>query len=130
MPVFLLHAGSMVVGFVLMATGVMVAMSLRTRRWWLKTHRLLGSLGAASAILGLIAAIIMVSLSSGHHLSGLHPSLGSVTVLAAAVTPTLGALQFRLRNKKIRVVHRWAGRFTIVLGAGAVVTGLHLAGIL
>lgn len=130
MPVFLLHAGFMAGGFALMAVGVIIAMRLRARRWWLKTHRRLGMWGTATAVIGLAAAITMVTLSAGQHLRGLHPVLGSITVLAAVVTPTLGALQLRLRNKKIRTVHRWSGRITIILGAGAIVTGLHLAGIL
>lgn len=130
MLIFFLHAGLMGGGFLLMATGVVVAMRLRTRRWWLKTHRRLEALGAVSAILGFAAAVSMVALSAGQHLRGTHPALGTAAIVAALVTPTLGTLQLRLRNKKIRIAHHWFGRITIILGAGAVVTGLHWAGIL
>lgn len=120
----------MVTGFVLMAAAVAVAMLMRKKRWWLKTHRILGGIGTLSGILGLGAAIGMVAISTGQHFRGPHAYLGAMTILAVVLTPILGFLQFRIRKKQIRIVHRWSGRITIILVVVTIAAGLRLAGIL
>lgn len=130
MPPFLVHVGLMVGGFILLVSGVYIVMRLRKQRWWFKTHRWLGLLGAGALLLGLVAAAVMVSLSSGRHVQGLHAYLGVATILLALITVSLGLLQFRLKKKSIRIIHHWTGRATVIMQALTILVGLRLIGIL
>jgi hypothetical protein len=126
MPLFLIHAGLMATGFLFVLSALIVAMTQRRERWWLKIHRAIGLTGSSLMLLGAITAIAAVaSTTEARHLRTPHTWLGVLTVAAAIVTPTLGLLQFRIPQKSavIRLAHRLSGRllnlmtpFTILLG--------------
>ena len=114
----------------LLASGVFIAMRLRNERWWFKTHRLLGLAGAGTLLLGCAAAVFMVARTSGEHLQGPHAWLGIVTVLTIVVTAYLGWLQFRIKKRPVRMIHRRAGRATVLMQAVTIALALRLVGIL
>jgi hypothetical protein len=126
MPLFLIHAALMAAGFLFALSALIVAMTQRRERWWLKVHRAVGLTGSSLMLLGAITAIAAVaSTPEGHHLRSPHTWLGVLTVAVAIVTSTLGLLQFRIPQKAaaIRLAHRLSGRllnlmtpFTILLG--------------
>ena len=126
MPLFLIHAALMATGFLFVLSALIVAMTQRRERWWLKVHRAIGLTGSSLMLLGAITAIAAVaSIPEGHHLRSPHTWLGVLTVMVAFITPTLGLLQFRIPPKAaaIRLAHRLSGRllnlmtpFTILLG--------------
>lgn len=126
MPPYLIHAVLMGSAFVLLASGVFIVMRLRRQRWWFKTHRMLGVLGAVLMILGWIAAEVM--LAGGG--AGGHVFVGLTAILLSVVTVGLGLLQFRIKKKPIRIIHRWTGRATVVMQAANILLGLLLIGIL
>lgn len=130
MPPYLIHAVLMGSGFILLASGVFIAMRLRNKRRWFKTHRLLGQLGAGTLLLGWTAAVLMVARTSGEHLQGPHAWLGLATILAGVAAACLGWLQLRLKKRPVRIIHRWTGRAVILMQAAAIVLGLRLIGIL
>jgi len=130
MPPYLIHSVLMGSGFLLLASGVFIAMRQRKQRWWFKTHRLLGMIGAGTLLLGWAAAVFMVARTSGEHLQGPHAWLGIVTVLAAVVTACLGWLQYRIKKRPIRIIHHWTGRATLLIQAVTIVLALRLVGIL
>jgi len=132
MAIFYAHAGLMVGGFLLMATGVTAAMFFRKKRWWLKLHRLAGVAGTCAFFLGVAMAFLMVAQAGEAHLKMPHAWLGTAVFLLAVVTPGLGQLQFRWKEKaqKIRALHRWSGRLTLAAAALNIFSGLWLAGIL
>ncbi len=130
MPPYLIHAVLMAGALLLMASGVFVAMRLRKERWWFKTHRRLGLLGAGTLLLGGATAVLMVARASGEHLQGPHAWLGLATILAGIVTACLGWLQFRIKKRPIRIIHHWAGRAVVLMQAAAIALGLRLIGIL
>ena len=135
MPPLFIHAGLMITGFLLMLSGALIALSLRRRRWWLRSHRLFGIMGTFVIAAGFFAAIIMVIRSEGQHFSTVHTWFGFMTVVLAAATVLLGFLQF---NRKIKLtarpvfrhMHRWSGRTTLILLLVSALSGLRFAGIL
>lgn len=125
-----IHVSFMITGLILMTGGVVVARFYRTWRRWLKLHRGFGAAGAVSIVAGFMAAVYMVSLSGGPHISVLHARIGALTVLMGVFTPLLGQLQFLIpsRAAHIRPRHRQAGFITLFLGLSAVIAGLALLG--
>jgi uncharacterized membrane protein len=133
MLLFFIHATLMALGFMLVFLALVVAMTQRKKRWWLKRHKAIGLTGGSLILLGAIAAIAAVaSTPEGNHLRTPHTWLGVLTVLAAIITPTLGLLQFRIPKKvgTIRVVHRLSGRLLNLMSPIAVFLGLRVAEII
>jgi hypothetical protein len=126
------HAGFMLAGFLSMMTGASAAMFLRRKRWWLRLHKTAGILGPFAVLVGLASVIFMVSLSGERHFNVTHAYIGAMTAAFAAVTPVLGTLQFKMKSHstKIRIMHRWSGRFTLLSAIITIVTGLRIIGIL
>lgn len=130
--IFYFHSGFMVTGFLLMTAGAAVAIFMRRRRWWLKFHKGAGTSAAIFLLSGFTSGVIMVAVSSGEHFHLAHHYLGLVTTAMAVVTPVLGHLQFSMKASagKIRPLHRWSGRATLVLACVTVVSGLQVAGLI
>ncbi len=126
------HAGFMITGMALMAAGVVIARTMRTRPWWLRGHRALGICGVVSILLGFLAAVYMVAESGDKHFSVLHAYAGALAILAAAATSILGQLQFTTKTMRaeLREAHRWSGALTLLLVPLNMISGLVLAGII
>jgi hypothetical protein len=126
------HAVLMSLGLLLMATGVTIARFMKKKKWWLKAHRLLGSAGAASSVIGIIFAFYMVGSSGGIHFRVTHTFLGALTAIFIISMPILGVLLLKIKKKRniIRNVHRWSGRITLVLMLFTIIGGLLLVGII
>jgi hypothetical protein len=126
------HAGFMLAGFLSMMAGALAAMFLRSKRWWLRLHKTAGVLGVLCVLMGLAAAIFMIILSGGEHFSVTHAYIGAMTAAFAAVTPALGTLQFKIKSHstKIRIMHRWSGRITLMFAIITIITGLMIFGVL
>ncbi len=117
-----IHAALMTLGFVFMLVGVIISTTQRKKKWWLKTHRLMGILGSLFAILGLVMGFYMISAAGGTHFRVPHTYLGLVTIILAVAQPLMG---LRIpKTKKLRPVHRWTGRITVVLMLLTVISGL------
>ena len=133
MPLFLIHAALMAAGFLLVFSALIVAMTQRRKRWWLKIHKAIGLTGGSFLLLGAITAVAAVaSTPEGHHLRTPHTWLGVLTVSAAVITPVLGLMQFRIPQKAriIRVVHRFFGRLLNLIAPIAILLGLRVAEII
>jgi len=125
------HAGFVCAGFFSMISGVSAAMYVRRKRWWLAFHRTAGLLGSGAILFGACAAVSMVALSLGEHFRIGHTYLGAATAVCAIAVPVLGFLQFKagVRSGMIRAMHRWSGRFTLLIAFVTILTGLRLIGI-
>lgn len=133
MPLFLIHAAMMAVGFLLVFSALIVAMTQRRKRWWLKVHKAIGLTGGSFMVLGAIMAVTAVaSTPEGHHFRTPHTWLGVLTVAVAIITPTLGLLQFKIPQKaaSIRVYHRRFGRLLNLMAPIAILLGLRVAEII
>ncbi len=133
MPLFLIHATLMTAGFLFFFSALIVAMTQRRKRWWLKVHRAIGLTGGSLLLLGAVAAIAAVaSTPDGQHLRTPHTWLGVLTVSTAIITPVLGLLQFRILQKAgtIRTVHRFFGRLLNLIAPIAILLGLRVAEII
>lgn len=127
-----IHAILMVLGFVFMVIGSIIALFMKKKRWWLKAHKGINILATIFAILGLIMAFYMVAEASGDHFRVPHAYVGLITIIFVIISPILG---FKMLNpqspsKKLRAVHRAIGRITIILMLVNILIGLSVAGII
>jgi hypothetical protein len=122
----LLHAGFMIMGFLSMVTGASAAMFMRRKAWWLRLHKRAGFFGTFCILAGFVAAVSMIALSAGEHFRITHHYVGLITAAFAVLTPLLGIVQFKVRDQaaRIRVIHRWSGRVTLLVAFVAVGSGL------
>jgi uncharacterized membrane protein YidH (DUF202 family) len=132
MPLLYLHAAAMSVGFLFMAAGAGIARFQRQQRWWLKAHKICGITGAFVMLPGLVAAFLMVDQDGSGHIRVPHAWGGLTMIFFAFMTPVLGQLQFKVREKakQLREKHRWSGRVTLIVGLAAILSGLRAAGII
>ena len=128
------HIAFMVGSALAMAMGIIIARFFRSKKWWLKTHRLLNLIGAGLALCGLSIAFLMVQASGGPHLRVGHGIFGALTLVLVLVMPALGFSIFRSKDKKriatLKLVHRWTGRLTILAMTGTAIAGLYLIGLI
>jgi hypothetical protein len=130
---FLIHATLMASGSLLVFSALIVAMTQRKKRWWLKSHKAIGLTGGSLLLLGAIVAVAAVAATpEGNHLRSPHTWLGVLTVCAAIITPTLGLLQFRIPQMvgTIRVIHRLSGRLLNLMTPVTIFLGLRMAEII
>ena len=122
----LLHAGFMIIGFLSMVTGASAAMFMRRKRWWLRFHKGAGFFGVFCVLSGFVAAVSMIAISAGEHFRITHHYFGLITAVVAILTPLLGIVQFKVKDQaaRIRAIHRWSGRFTLLMAFVTVVSGL------
>jgi len=126
------HATLMTIGFVLMLIGVGIAKTQKKKKWWLKTHKMIGVLAAIISVAGLFLGFIMVSLASGEHFRVPHAYIGVIAIVFVVLTVILGFAQFKVKKgkAKIRFTHRWFGRISLVLMVLNIIFGLSLAGVI
>ena len=132
MNIFYAHAAAMAAGFLLIAAGFVVVRFYRQNRAWLKIHKTAGIIGSLCFLMGLTAAVAMVSQAVEGPMNGPHAWLGMATVFVAVTTPILGQLQFKIRAKiqQLGIMHRWFGRLTLVMVLLTLLSGLRTAGVI
>jgi hypothetical protein len=115
-PLWPYHALLMSTGLVVMLGGMLTARYMKRKSWWLKAHKILGISGALLIISGVIVAVYMVLTQSGTYLvEEPHAYLGITALALVVFTPIMGFMQFRIKDKRMRSVHRWSGRLAITL---------------
>jgi hypothetical protein len=112
-----IHAGPMIIGFILMASGNGIVLLMRGKSWWFKAHRYLGIGGGTFSFIGLLTGIFMVAETTGEHLRVPHTYLGLITI--TMISFTLASSSMILRNpgkaSKFKRIHRWLGRIALTL---------------
>jgi hypothetical protein len=123
------HALLMSFGGILMMIGMFIARFKKEQAWWFKTHRLIGLLSSLFLIIGLSIAIIMVISSTGVHFRVPHTWIALVSLIFAFSTPILGLSMVKLgeRGNKLRKIHRFFGRTTIILIIVTMIFGINQA---
>ena len=119
------HAGLMVVGFILLTAGMITAHFHKTRNWF-RTHKILQISGAACIFAGLFVAVYMVTLSGFPHFANPHELAGGVIGLLVVVMIVLGFSIFRVKKSmnEVRAGHRWLGRALIALILVNIILGI------
>ena len=130
--IFLLqtHAVLMILALCIMLTGAIIARFMKKKAWWLKVHRSLGITGVILFLMALFAIALQITLTERAHFRVVHSWIGIVAFGFAVLTPTLGILQFKVRNMaaRLRSLHRWSGRITICIMVINVILGLSMLG--
>lgn len=122
------HAGTMTTAIVLFILAVVIARFMRQRRWWLRVHRAISTLGAIVGVGGFAVAFYMVSLGGGAHFFYLHTWVGAASLILAVITASSGYGRARLGLTRGRylLVHRLLALFTVLSMATAIFLGLGL----
>ena len=125
------HAGLMLLTVFLLLNGALIARLLKKKPWWLKVHRSIAITGVILFLIAIIAIALQITLTERAHLRIPHSWVGLAAFIFILLTPTLGFLQFKIKNMaaKLRVFHRWSGRITISLMIINIVLGLFMIGI-
>ncbi len=126
------HALPLVLSFLLMTTGMLIARYGKKNKRWLAIHRPMGIIAGLLGLVGLVLGIRMVVLAGGAHLRVLHAWVGAATLVLVAAAPLLGQGMFWAKKGKaeIRKAHRFIGRAAILMMALTIVLGLLQAGII
>lgn len=130
-----IHGTLMALAFLAMLVSMFIARYGKKKiTGWYQKHKWTNLLGAIGAAVAMIIAGVMVSLSHGVHLVSSHAVLGVITFLLIVITPIVG---FGIRSpkvkpvlkKKVRYIHHWLGRITLVLMAVTIYYGLSMSGL-
>jgi len=129
---FIFHVALMVAGFLAIASGIIVAVFFRTKRWWLQYHRRAGIWGTVCLLIGFLFGVVMVASDAERHFKVIHSQLGAVTTLVACTTAVIGRMQFVIKTQvqRLRTTHRRLGRIVLLMMLAVIVLGLFTAGIL
>jgi len=110
------HVLLVTTGVVVMLGGMLTARFMKKKNWWLKTHKSLVISGALLTVSGFILAAYMVSTYMDTYLvMETHAYLGITAVALVVLAPIMGFMQFRTKDKRIHIIHRWTGRLAIVM---------------
>ena len=115
------------VGSVALAGGILAARYRKHKRDWISLHKKMVLFGAASILAGLSVAAYMVSrYMETYFVQEPHAYLGAGTIIFIVATPILGIAQFRIKDKRIRIIHRWSGRITMMLIIATILAGIQM----
>jgi hypothetical protein len=110
------HVLLVTTGVVVMSGGMLTARYMKKKSWWLKAHKSLAISGAVLTVSGFILTAYMVSTYMGTYLvMETHAYLGITAVALVVFAPIMGFMQFRTKDKRMHIIHRWTGRLAIAM---------------
>lgn len=121
------HLAIVLAGFTSLAGGAFTARYLKQRTGWVGLHKKLALTGVVFLMTGLSIAAYMVSVyMETFFVRETHAYLGASVFVFLIVTPMLGMLQFRLKDKRVHILHRWGGRITLMLILFTAIAGIQM----
>jgi hypothetical protein len=115
-PLWPYHALLVTTGVVAMLGGMLTARYMKMKSWWLKAHKSLEISGVLLTVSGFILAVYMVSTDMGTYLvMEPHAYLGIAALALVVITPIMGFMQFRIKDKRMHTIHKWSGRLAITV---------------
>jgi hypothetical protein len=128
---FILHILLMATATLGIIAGISAAMFFRKKKNWLKIHKSVNFSSILGIGAGMIMAFLYVSGSSSKHIDGLHQIFGLAAFLLSLITMFAGFYQLKAKNKPVmRTVHRWLGRFSLLIISTTIILGLILINII
>lgn len=120
------HAALMGTAALLLLVSMLIARRREKDRSWLVKHKIMGVVGPLLLVTGVGVAYTMVDSFGADHFSVPHTWVGITGVGLALVMPILGFSIFRLpgQGRRLRIVHVWMGRITLLLLVTAGVSGV------
>jgi hypothetical membrane protein len=124
----LIHIALMAGSFLLIASGVLIAMFQRKNPAWLKRHKALNASGAVLALAGCFCAVLGIFLAQADHFRVVHAWVGLIVIACVLVTPLVGQLMFAAvaQIAQLRPWHIRFGRATLALMVLNIVLGINL----
>lgn len=116
-----LHALSMLTGFVLLFYAARISSKKKTNLW-LKKHRITAISGVLSVITGLLIMVLFKESQGYPHLKSPHAIGGLVTVIAVLTTPILGYLITK-GKQNVKKFHTLLAKITLILVAITIIFG-------
>jgi len=114
-------------GVISLAGGAFTARYLKQRTGWVALHKKLALSGVVFVLAGLSIAAYMVYVYMDTYLvREMHAYLGASVFAFLIVTPMLGIMQFRSKDKRMHTMHRWSGRITIMLILFTIIAGIQM----
>jgi hypothetical protein len=114
-------------GFLSLAGGAFTARYLRQRKGWVGLHKKLVLIGAVFILAGLSIAAYMVSVyMETYFVRETHDYLGISVFAFCHRYPHIGNGPIQIKDKRIRTIHRWSGRITIILMLFTIYVGFQM----
>lgn len=128
---FALHILLMATATLGIIAGISVAIFFREKKNWLNIHKTVNASGVAGVAVGIVMAVVYIYGSGGEHIDGVHQMIGLIAFISALAALLAGLYQFRVKNKlTARTLHRWMGRFSLLMFLTAIILGLSLINII
>jgi hypothetical protein len=124
-----IHAVLMFIGFLILFIGFFTARYMKRKNWWMKAHRTLGLSGASLTMLGVFAIVFNLLFFEHPHFTLLHAYVGLMIAMLAAIMPTLGFMQLKIRKAagRIRPIHRLFGWIMLAAMIVNIILGISMA---
>lgn len=125
------HAILMSTSFISMICAVVISIVWKKKKWRYKAHRALGIYAGISGVTALLAAVVMVQINSGYHLTSRHALGGAFTAVLLIATPLI-ALRIKTSKKKrlLKRVHKVLGYLTLLFMTVTIFFGLLFVGLI
>jgi len=126
------HAILMGTAVLSLLTAVWAVTLGRHRRGFFHIHKTAAATAFVLLVVGLVVAAGMVQANGGPQFRVLHGIFGAVTIVLGFLTGAVGLITTKARanRKRLRTIHMWLGRVSIVLFLLTVLSGLRQARIL
>jgi hypothetical protein len=120
------HIGLILSGSLFFGWNISLVLKKKKTRTTVTRHQNLGLIGAGLLILGIGMGIFGGRLTWGFNLSTVHFFLGCISLLSASTTLALGGYAIKKRKPKIRILHVWIARTTVLSFLASLALGLFL----
>ncbi len=125
-----IHGILMSSSFLVMSAGITISLIRNNRVKRYKAHRGLEWYSITSGMIAMATAIIMVQISGGHHLKGVHGYLGLLSFFLFLFTPIFLITRKRHRKKPMKNLHVTLGFLALLSMGIALYSGMIMKGIL
>lgn len=121
---WILHPLAMSLAFVMFVCGIIIARYMKRKKWWTGAHAAIQVTGIAVVVAGI--SVMISVLGKGSHFNVPHAYFGLVMLTSLLLTAAGGIIAQTVPaiTRKVRPIHRWAGRISAILALLTIVSGI------
>jgi cytochrome b561 len=116
-------------GALMLICAALIALTLRKKQWWLKVHKLSGITALILISTGLTALLFKPEGSTQSLILNIHAVIGFLVISFAVFQAATGILIIKLRKKRLRPIHIWAGRIAMISAPVNASIGAFMVGV-